>query len=54
MKELADINNQSYTLLNRIDRIPNLNDKLTKELLKEKRHILESMVKSYIWKAVII
>ena len=30
MKELADINNQFYTLLNRIDKIPNLKDKLTK------------------------
>ena len=37
MKELADINNQFYTLLNRIDKIPNLKDKLTKELLKYKK-----------------
>ena len=41
MKELADINNQFYTLLNRVDKIPNLKDKLTKELLKEKKtHII--------------
>ena len=32
MKELTDINNQLYTLLNRIDKIPN--------------HILKSMMKS--------
>ena len=37
MKELADINNQFFTLLNRIDKIPNLKDKLTKELLKYKK-----------------
>ena len=37
MKELADINNQFYTLLNRIDKIPNLKDELTKELLKYKK-----------------
>ena len=37
MKELADINNQFYTLLNRIDKIPNLKDKLTKELLNYKK-----------------
>ena len=37
MKELADIKNRFYTLSNRIGRIPQLKDKLTKELLKEKR-----------------
>jgi len=37
MKEMADINNQFYALLNRIQKIPNLNDKLTKELLKDKK-----------------
>ena len=37
MNEFADINNQFYTLLNRIDKIPNLKDKLTKELLNEKK-----------------
>ena len=31
MKELADINSQFYTLLDRIDKIPNLKDKLAKE-----------------------
>ena len=30
MKELADINNQFYSLLDRIDKIPNLKEKLTK------------------------
>ena len=35
MKELADINNLFYTLLNRIDEIPNLEEKLTTELLKQ-------------------
>ena len=39
MKELADINNQFYTLLNRIDKIPSLKDKLTKDLLNYKKHI---------------
>ena len=34
---MADINNQFYTLLNRIDKIPNLKEKLTKELLKYKK-----------------
>jgi len=39
MKELADSNNQFYTLLNRIDKIPKFKDKLTKEILKyKKRH----------------
>ncbi len=37
MREMADINNQFYALLNRIQQIPNLNDKLTKELLKDKK-----------------
>ena len=37
MKELADIKNQFHTLLNRTGRIPQLKDKLTKELLKQKR-----------------
>ena len=37
MKESADINNQFYTLLNRIDKIPNPKDKLTKEVLKDKK-----------------
>jgi len=37
MKELADINNQFYTLLNRIDKAPNLKDELAKELLKYKK-----------------
>ena len=37
MKELADINNQFYTLLNRINKIPNLKGKLTNELLKGKK-----------------
>ena len=37
MKEMADINNQFYALLNRIPKIPNLHDKLTKELLKDKK-----------------
>ena len=37
MKELADTNNRFYTLLNRLDKIPNLKDKLTKELLTYKR-----------------
>ena len=37
MKGLANINNQFYTLLNRIDKIPNLKNKLTKEVLKDKR-----------------
>ena len=37
MKEMADINNQFYALLNRIQKIPNLNDKLTKEVLKDKK-----------------
>ena len=32
MKEIADINNQFYTLSNKIDRIQNLKEKLTKEL----------------------
>ena len=45
MKELADINNQFHTLLNRIDKIPSL-DKLTKELLKYEKHILKSMMQS--------
>ena len=36
MKDWADINNQFYTISNSIDKIPNL-DKLTKELLKEKK-----------------
>ena len=40
MKDMADINNQVYTRLNRIYKIPNRKDKLTKELLKdEKAHI---------------
>ena len=33
LKELADINNPFYTL-NRIHKIPNIKDKLTKELPK--------------------
>ena len=33
VEELADINNQFYTLLNGIDKLPNLKDKLTKQLL---------------------
>ena len=37
MKDLADINNQCYTLLNRIHKMPNLKDKLTNELLKDKK-----------------
>ena len=37
MKEMADINNQFYSLLNRIDKIPNLKEKLTKELLNYKK-----------------
>ena len=37
MKDMADINNTVYALLNRIQKIPNLNDKLTKELLKYKQ-----------------
>ena len=37
MKELADISNQFYTLLNRIDKVPNLKDKVVKELLKYKK-----------------
>ena len=37
MKEFAGINNQFYTLLNRIDKIPNLEDKLAKTLLKYKK-----------------
>jgi len=37
MQELADINNQFYTLLNRIDKIRNLKNKLAKELLKYKK-----------------
>ena len=37
MKELADINNQFCTLSNRIDKIPNLKDKFTKELEKVKK-----------------
>ena len=36
MKDMADINNQLYTRLNRIYKIPNRKDKLTKELLKDK------------------
>jgi len=40
LKELAYINNQFYTLLNRIDKLPNIKDKLTKELPKlKKTHI---------------
>ena len=39
MKEMVDINNQFYTLLNRIDKIPNLKQKLTKELFFFKTHI---------------
>ena len=30
MKEMADIDNRFYSLLNRIDQIPNLKEKLTK------------------------
>ena len=41
MKELADITNQLYTPLNRIDKIPNLKDKLTKELLKYKNTLIK-------------
>ena len=37
MKEIADINNQFYTLLNSMDQIPNLKDKLTKALSKYKK-----------------
>ena len=37
MKEIGDINNQFYTLLNSMDQIPILKDKLTKELLKYKK-----------------
>ena len=37
MKELADSDNQFYTLLHRIDKIPNLKNKWTKELLKYKK-----------------
>ena len=37
MKDLADINNQYYTLLNRIDKTPHLQDKLTKEVLTDKK-----------------
>ena len=37
MKELADVNNQFYTLLHRIYKIPNLKDKSTNELLKYKK-----------------
>jgi len=36
MKELADINNQVYTLVNRVDKIPNLKDKLTEEFVNDK------------------
>ena len=40
MNEFADINNQFYTLLNRIDKMPNLKNKLTRELQKyTKTHI---------------
>ena len=46
MKALADVNNQFYTLLNRIHKIPMFKDKLTKELLNNKRHVLKSMMKS--------
>ena len=41
MKEMADINNQFYTLFNRIDKIPNLKDKLTNELLKYKKPLIK-------------
>ena len=37
MKGMADINNQFYSLLSRIDKIPNLKEKLTKELLNDKK-----------------
>ena len=41
MKELADINNQFYTLLNRIHKIPKFEDKLTKEVLQYKKTRIE-------------
>ena len=37
MKELADINSLFCTLLDRIGKIPNLKDKVAKELLKGKK-----------------
>ena len=37
MTEMADINTQFYALLNRIKQIPNLHDKLAKELSKDKK-----------------
>ena len=35
MKEMADINNQVYTLLNRIDNIPHLKKYITTRIIKK-------------------
>ena len=45
LKEMADINNQFQTLLNRVDKIPNFKDKMVQQLLKDKKHILKLMIK---------